>query len=280
MQPIRAPEYRLYIDESGDHAFQEIEKPHKRYLGLTGIIVASEYYRTTFDPELEALKKKHFPRSPAAPLIFHRSEILNKKGSFGRLKNTDAAAAFDADLLSFFTTMEYVVITVVIDKKHHLEKYGNFAMHPYHYCLSAMIERYCGFLKVRNSCGDVLAESRGGVEDTHLKTAYSNLFHAGTHFRNPSFFLQALTSREIKLKNKAANIAGTQIADLIAHPSKQELLFEKGRISDTGEKFGPRICQAIASKYNRRMANGKIDGYGKIFLGWSPEMKNPDFRRD
>jgi hypothetical protein len=41
-----------------------------------------------------------------------------------------------------------------------------------------------------------------------------------------------LTSKEIKLKPKNANIAGTQLADLLAYPLKQEILVENGRISD------------------------------------------------
>lgn len=38
--------YRIYIDESGDHTFHEFEAPDKRYLGLTGVVVEAEYYRT------------------------------------------------------------------------------------------------------------------------------------------------------------------------------------------------------------------------------------------
>lgn len=267
MLPIRAPDYRLYIDESGDHANTDIEKPEKRFLGLTGIIIASNYYRDIFQPKLEALKRKHFPGSPDVPIILHRSEILNRKGTFGRLKNEDAARAFDDDLIGFISAMEYVVITVVIDKKAHREKYGDAAMHPYHYCMNAMLERYCGFLQLQKKCGDVLAESRGKNEDSLLKEAYSALFGRGTYYRAAHFFQQVLTSKEIKMKTKAANIAGTQIADLLAHPSKQNLLFEKGKISVFAEKFGSRICKAIEQKYNRRLLNNKVDGYGKVFLG-------------
>lgn len=45
---IKVPYCRLYVDESGDHTYKEIEKPEKRYLGITGCIISSEYYRTAF----------------------------------------------------------------------------------------------------------------------------------------------------------------------------------------------------------------------------------------
>ena len=40
--------YRLYIDESGDHTYQDIEDPARRYLGLIGCFVDGEVYRTRF----------------------------------------------------------------------------------------------------------------------------------------------------------------------------------------------------------------------------------------
>jgi len=38
-------------------------------------------------------------------------------------------------------------------------------------------------------------------------------------------------------------------------------------ISEIGEKFGRHICRAISTKYNRRLSNNQIEGYGKVFLG-------------
>lgn len=54
MSEIKVPSFRLYIDESGDHTYKEIDKIDKRYLGLTGCIINNEHYRTIFQPELES----------------------------------------------------------------------------------------------------------------------------------------------------------------------------------------------------------------------------------
>ena len=71
----------------------------------------------------------------------------------------------------------------------------------------------------------------------------------------------------MKLKPKLANIAYLQVVDLLAYPVKQEILTEEGRISDPGDIFGKDICQVIAPKYNRQIYQGRVQGYGKLFLG-------------
>lgn len=259
--------YRLYVDESGDHTYGNIDDPAKRYLCLLGLFVETEAYRMSFHPALENLKQTHFPHSPDEPIILHRKELVNCRGPFGRLNSPENEQRFNTDLLGFFSEQDYKLIGVTIDKKSHIERYGDAAHHPYHYCLAALLERYCGFLNFYNARGDVLAESRGGSEDAQLKEAYRTLFRTGTYFHWAGFFQRALTSHEIKLKPKSTNIAGLQAADLLAYPVRQEILTEEGRISDPGDVFGKDICHVIASKYNRQIYQGRVRGYGKIFLG-------------
>jgi len=258
--------YRLYVDESGDHTYYELEDPAKRYLGLTGIFIESEYYRTIFQPEIERFKQKHFPHNPDEPVVLHRADIINRRGPFWRLRDMAREQAFNEDFLQFIEQQDYRVITVVIDKKTHIERYGEIAYHPYHYCLRILLERYCGFLNFYNAQGDVLAESRGGAEDKQLKVTYQTIYNVGTQWRGTEFFKRSLTSSEIKLKPKLANITGLQLSDLLAYPSRQEILIEERRINDPEDNFGKQICQCIQVKYNKHVYEGRIKGYGKIFL--------------
>ena len=154
----------------------------------------------------------------------------------------------------------------MIDKKSHIERYQEAAFHPYHYCVASLLERYCGYLNFINAVGDVLAESRGGREDRQLKEAFIRIYDGGTLWREAAFFQRALTSKEIKLKPKTANIAGLQLADLLAYPIKQDILFEEDRISDPGDVFGKKICQVAVGKYNKHIYQGHVRGYGRIFL--------------
>lgn len=258
--------YRLYIDESGDHTYYELVDPAKRYLGLTGIFIEGEYYRTIFQPEMERLKQKHFPHSPDEPVVLYREDIINRRGPFWRLRDMEKRQAFNEDFLRFVKEQDYRIITVVIDKKSHSERYSEVAYHPYHYCLAVLLERYCGFLNFYDARGDVLAESRGGTEDQQLKESYRAIYNAGTQWRGTEFFQRSLTSSEIKLKPKLTNIAGLQLSDLLAYPSKQEILIEERKINDPGDNFGKQICQCIQVKYNQQVYEGGIRGYGKILL--------------
>lgn len=255
------------IDESGDHTYSTMNEPEKRYLGITGVIFGSEYYRDAFHQQFEDFKQKHFPHNPDEPVILHRKELIGHHGPFWRLRDADKEKAFNEDFLKLLKEKDYLVISVVIDKKAHVDRYGAAALHPYHYCLVAMLERYCGFLNFFNAQGDVMAESRGGKEDIQLKEAYQRVYESGTQFRELTFFQKTLTSKEIKIKPKSANIAGLQLADLLAHPCKNEILFEQKRIQKWDEVFGTKVCQCVIGKYNRHVFQNRVQGYGKVFLG-------------
>ncbi len=260
--------FRIYIDESGDHTYSKIKKISDRYLGLTGVIIESEYYRMEFSPDLEELKQKHFPHNPDSPVVLHRNDIINKRGPFWRLKDKNKQENFNNDLLDFLDKQQYHLISVVLDKYLHQKNYGISAFHPYHYCLTALLERYCGYLNYFNAVGDVMAESRGREEDKQLKIEYQHLYLSGTYYRDASFFQKTLTSKEIKLKKKRANIAGLQLADLLAYPSKQDMLINHGVISRPQNRFGNFINNCIQPKYNKRFDLGTIDGYGKVYLNF------------
>ena len=76
-----------------------------------------------------------------------------------------------------------------------------------------------------------------------------------------------LTSKELKIEPKRANIAGLQLADLIAHPSRREILLEKDLLSDERKVFGDQICRILRrDKYLRNQRTGQIWGYGKKLL--------------
>ena len=251
----------MYIDESGDHTYSEA----KRYLCLTGIIFENQNYRDVFHPALDAFKQKHFPHNPDEPVILHRREIIDRKGRFGVLRDEAKRQEFNKDLLRFLEDHKFRVISVVIDKHAHQKKYS-YPSHPYHYCLLALLERYCELMNTYNVHGDVVAEARGGKEDMKLKEAYRNLYETGSYYHPANFFQTSLTSKEIKIKPKSANIAGLQLADLLAHPCKVEILFDNGHQREWDGEFEKKVCESIQKKYNKNDKTGRIKGYGKIFI--------------
>lgn len=256
-RPIRR--FRLYVDESGDHTLTGWSNPDQRYLGLTGVVMENERYRAKTHPELEALKQKFFPHSPDEPVILVRNAIIRKHGVFKRMQDEDFAAAWEEALIAFFREHIRRMFTVVIDKQANADRYGSAAHHPYHYCLTVLLERYRGWLKVAGGRGDILAESRGGVPDRQLKRAYEEVWDNGTAYLSPQEIKDFLTSNKIKLKKKEANIAGLQIADCVAYPSKVGILEAHGQpIVNTPSDSTRRINKAIRFKHNQ---------YGRVFLG-------------
>ena len=255
---------RLYVDESGDHGYGSLDREDRRYLGLTGLIVDIETHKFDLPDAIEGIKRRFFPHNPDDPVILHRKEIVRKTGPFRALQYPERLERHNLAVLEMIASLPYCIISVVLDKKRHLENYGSAALHPYHYCLTMLLERYCDYLRIRNGTGDVLCESRGGREDMQLKRAYENLFQEGSFSRPSEFFTQVLTSKQLKLRKKAANVAGLQLADLLAHPAKEDVLVEYGRASKSGSEFRERLRQAMRPRYNRRLADGQVQGYGLV----------------
>jgi len=170
-------------------------------------------------------------------------------------------------LLEFLRKLEFFLFLVVIDKKHHTETYKKSAFPVYPFALTAMLERYCGFLNYFNHKGDVWAEARGKKEDRSLENAYSYIYENGTYYHESPFFQRALTSKNIKIKSKKANITGLQIADVLAHPCKMNFLHELDRTPDPPSGFAKDLCACVRGKYNMQIWKQKVRGYGKVFIG-------------
>ncbi|HZY42189.1 MAG TPA: DUF3800 domain-containing protein, partial [Anaerolineae bacterium] len=123
------------------------------------------------------------------------------------------------------------------------------------------------FLHYNNHYGDVMVEARGGKEDSKLKDSYTRLYERGTDHIPAERWQERLTSRELKLRPKTANVAGIQLADLIAHPSRRDVLIENRLLVDARDIFGDQICAILRqSKYHRNLRTGQIEGYGKKLL--------------
>ncbi len=260
--------FRLYVDESGDHSFRAMAGAEwrKRYLCLFGCIFETRYYEPTFCAAIIQFKRTHFGGDPDDRVILHREDIVQKRPPFDCLQDEERQNAFNSDLLALIKKTQFTAIAVVIDKYTSQSKnFGPLPFDPYHVALLAMMERYCGLLQFLKACGDVLAEGRGGNEDKQLKAAFRTVYNAGTRFHEPKFFQNVLTSKELKIKPKAHDIAGLQLADMLAHPVKQHILSERG-IAPAPFGFSASMANLVGNKYNRRYANDQIDGYGKIVL--------------
>jgi hypothetical protein len=262
--PPQRPRYRLYIDESGDHTYKLLDDLSHRYLALLGVWFRQHDHYTAFADDLERFKREIFGPRPDKPVVLHRSDIINRKGPFGLLCQPDVQGRCDAGLLEIVARAQFKMVCVIINKQDHLTRYAS-PFHPYHYCLAAMLDRYSGWLNYKNAVGDVMAESRGKEENLQLEEAYRRVYESGTLMFNHMHHRRALTSKDIKIQPKVANIAGLQLADVLAHPVKQACLIEKGWLPDPGDGFGKHMCESARTKFNCNEFRGIVPGYGKVF---------------
>jgi hypothetical protein len=259
---------RLYFDEVGNGDLKaSANDDNVRYLSLTCIITLRTLHDAKFQPALDGLKAKYFGHLTAPPIILHRRELINRTGRFSVLHNLEVRNQFDNELLGLIEALPYRVITVTIDKRQHLNQYAVWKFDPYHYCMTCMIERYVRLLEEADLVGDVVGEARTKKVDKKLKSSFLRLYEAGTENVSGRVVRERLTSKDIKLEPKAANVAGLQIADLIAHPSFRAMRLTREN-KEAPKDFGSKIVSILTQKkYRRAKHNNQITGYG---LKWLP----------
>ena len=254
--------YRIYIDEVGNPDLESSANPNHRFLSLTGVILELGYVESVVHPQMETLKARFFRSHPDEPVILHRKEMVNARPPFEGLRDDKIQKKFDQELLDLLDSWEYTIISVCLDKKRHKETYTTWRYDPYHYCLAVLLERFVFFLKRMNSKGDVMAESRGGKEDMRLKASFARLWENGTDYVVPGEFQEILTSRQLKVKPKTNNISGLQLADILAYPSRNEILAEQELLLRELGPYTLRVIQILQRKYDQR--EGRV--FGKKFL--------------
>lgn len=254
------PKYRMYIDESGNSDMGEAAGENNRFLCLIGIIFDLDYVNKVFAKELEDFKAKYFGVNADNPVILHRKEIMNYRGRFQVLKNDQIKEKYNNELFENLKKWDFTIISVLLDKKEILQTYGPLAKHPYHFCLEVLLEKYTIFLKDKRATGDILIESRDKQDDRRLSAVYRNMYINGTGFVDGESLRTYLSSKEIKIKPKSANIAGLQIADLLVTNIRNRMLVKHKLRPDQPDSFGNKLTNIVIPKIFRH--NKKYWGYG------------------
>src|SRR5215213_3433294 len=130
------------MDEVGSSDLGAKRSPNDRYLSVTGLVFELDYVRDVVFPSVEELKREYFGHHPDTPIILHRSELVNKKFPFNVLNDPEIEQSFNIRFLGLVQDLDYMAMTVVIDKWEHLERYQEWRYDPYHYCLNVLLERF------------------------------------------------------------------------------------------------------------------------------------------
>ncbi len=244
---------RLYIDETGDHRYKQLNRLEYRYLGLTGILINKDYYNKTIPQELEALKKRFFKYDPDKPPIFVRSHIVYRKYAFGVLLDEQLNKEWEEALAKFYKDLKAQIFTVVIDKKVHKENYPLETFDPYVYSLAVLLWRVHGFLHKYNWKADIMAEARGKVEDASLQASFDFVReHGFTGYGTAEGYCETYPSSKLLFGTKRDNVAGLQIADLIAYGQKVQAVIENGKqYHKPMSRFTQILNDTVKSKVNK-----------------------------
>lgn len=238
----------LFLDESGDHSLSKIDPQYPMFV-LAGCVFEMGYYEDVVVPEINSFKNDLLGNDK---IILHTEDITHNKNGFERVMEEEFRNNFYQKINAVLSKLEYKILACAIKKDEHFKKYGLAAIDPYMLSMDCIVERFVFELEEINQSGIIIAESRNSILDNELELAFLNLKVQGTSYVSASRVKKAVS--QLSIKDKKENIAGLQIADLIASPIGRSILAKRNKIDYT----------MIEGKYRNK--DGKYMGYGLVVL--------------
>lgn len=243
----------LFLDESGHHGLKKIEQEFPVFV-IAGVLIEEYYYNNSFSHQLNKIKKKYFQKTD---IILHSTDIRKWQKDFKVLGDPSLRSDFYDEFNDFITKANITLICSAIRKRDYLELHGPQAINPYNIALNFVVERAIYFAqqqKIDNI--EILAESRGKKEDNELQSQFQLTVNRGTKFVESSSFKQYF-DKPLKFVNKKDNNLGTQIADMIAYPIAQKIIYPE-RVN--------LAYNILEQKFHRNFDDDDYIGYGlKIY---------------
>lgn len=239
----------LFLDESGDHNLSVIDPQYPLFV-LGGVIVEQDYAEGEMDREIRAFKREIFGNEQ---INLHTADITRNRSAFERMIEAGFRENFYQKLNALMRRLQYQVVACVIRKDEHLRAYGVAALDPYLLSLDVLVERFCLDIGDAAGGGIIVAERRGPTLDHQLELAWLNLKVQGTRFMQAKDIERRVLS--LNLRDKAENIGGLQLADLVVTPIGRFVLGKTIK-----EDF-----EIVKSKL-RRNRQGEYEGYGLVVL--------------
>jgi len=199
-------DYIIYVDESGDHSLDFIDKDYPIF-ALAFCIVEKEAYSDSILPKLKRLKFDFWGHDM---VVLHEHEIRKSKNDFNILRRKEVRESFFKELTAFMEQSAYTVVANVILKEQIVDK--SFPGNPYHWGLKSCLERTYKFLQEKGQTHKkthIISEARGNKEDKELELEFRRLCDAHKGWGD---------TFEFRIAHKQVNSCGLQLADLLARP--------------------------------------------------------------
>lgn len=208
-----------FFDECGDHSMDKIDRDFPLFV-LSTVIVERSVYIETVVPALTRLKLSFWPHEG---VNLHSRDIRKAQGDFAFLQVPVQRQALLGAMSQMLAALPFTLFITAIHKQSHHDRYGPHATNPYDLALTYTFERVLHFLEGHGETTlPVTAEARGKHEDNELSAALLRIMTQGTRYSSAARFQSLLCP--LTFRRKSDNIAGTQLADLCAHPAARKIL--------------------------------------------------------
>lgn len=241
--------FTFYLDECGDQGLTKIDPGFPVFV-LCGILFDDLHY-TAFCESIDACKNDFFGH---LNVILHSRDIRKCEREFCILLNDAVKLRFYTNINAIIRKNPYNIITAAIDKTAYSLKYALSGPDPYDIALSFVIERMVFLLeslKLKTKRVLIVIEKRGKKEDRKLAEHFETIRSKGTYYVSKT--RMGNCNIEIEFRDKKENVAGLQLADLIAYPIARRIISSSAE-NAAFEIFRNKIYQK----------NGKLYGL-KIF---------------
>ena len=214
-QPAQEPvgrrfsDYIVYVDESGDHSLASIDQGYPVFV-LALCVFHKRHYAEKIIPAVQKLKFNYFGHDS---VVLHENEIRKQKGDFAFLSHRPTRDEFMDRLSSVMDASNFILISCVVDKVR-LSRNEGANSNPYHIALGVCLEALREFLAEKKQDDfktHVLVECRGKKEDAELELEFRRICDGD----NPG---NRALPFDIVFADKKTNLAGLQLADLVARP--------------------------------------------------------------
>lgn len=198
----------VYVDESGDHGMETVDGNYPVFV-LAFCVFHKRHYSEKVVPALQKFKFNHFGHDLA---VLHEHEIRKEKGDF-KFQTRRQKQDFLLELTSIIEASNFILISCVIDKAQLRSKPG-VPPNPYHLALGFCLETLYELLREKNQddkLTHVVVECRGKKEDNELELEFRRICDGANRWGKALPF-------DVKFADKKVNLAGLQLADLVARP--------------------------------------------------------------
>ncbi|NWF89567.1 MAG: DUF3800 domain-containing protein [Ignavibacteriaceae bacterium] len=212
--------YYLFLDESGDHGLSNVDDNFPIFV-LSGILI-NQNDLAALEQLMLQIKNQFWSNKK---VILHSRDIRKCEKEFVVLFDDKIKKEFYGQINNLISNSNYEIISSAIDKNKYIKRYGRLSDDVYEIALSFIIERSIFSLDDKKESDkrlNIIIERRGKKEDNKLSDHFQRLYSRGTGYVSPA----RLKAYQINItfEAKSSDIAGLQLADLIAYPIARHVL--------------------------------------------------------